>query len=200
MTSSARLWLNRSVRQARFLSTFLAIALAACVVAGAASAAPRARTTPPNVWATKVCTSLKTWQHTLQKRSTAMTNAKPTNLASLHDAFAGFLAAVVKDTDTLIAQTKAAGTPSVPQGANVAHALVAGFTKLRTYFAGDAQKAKRLSRTNAQKFATGAAALAKQIDAQASSVGRTFDALDKRYHSAALDKAMHGAKACSGIG
>lgn len=187
------------MRQARPLISLLGVVLVACVLAGSASPAPRARATAPNVWVTKVCTSLKTWQHTLETRSNAVSNTKPTNLAKLHDAFAGFLAAVVKDTDKLIAQTKSAGTPSVPQGANVAHALVTGFSKLRTYFAADAQKAKRLSRTNAQKFAAGAAALGTAIDRQASSVGKTFDSLDKKYRSDALDKAMHSAKACSGI-
>jgi hypothetical protein len=179
---------------------FLAAVVAAAVIAGAASAAPQTRSADVHVWATHVCTSLKTWQHSLQRRSKAVSATKPSSIGELHDRFAAFLVAVVKDTDTLIGRTKAAGTPSVSNGAAIEKALVTGFTKLRTYFAADAVKAKHLSRTDASQFAAGAAAIGDLIDRQASKVTSTFDALDKKYRSTSLDKVMRGTSACKGIG
>lgn len=183
----------------RLLVSLVVLSLLVGVAAGSAAAAPRAGATAPGPWAKTVCISLTTWQSSLERRSKAIEASKPTNLAKLYDAFASFLANVVRDTDRLIAKTKAAGTPSVPRGAQVAGALLTGYGKLRTYFAADAAKAKHLSRTNAASFAAGAAAIGRAIERQSSQVGKTFDALDKKYRSAALDSAMKSTPACRGI-
>jgi len=183
----------------RRLLTIFTAALVAGVLAGSASPAPRAQRTDVKVWTTKVCTSLKTWQHSLVRRSKAVNATTPKSVGDLHDRFVAFLNAVVGDTDALIAQTKSAGTPSVSQGANIENALLTGFKKLRGYFASDATKAKRLSRTNASQLAAGATALGNLIERQATQITTTFNALDKKYRSSELDAAMKSAAACKGI-
>lgn len=169
------------------------------ILAGSASPATARHQTDVKSWATTVCTSLKTWQSSLERRSKAVGATKPKSVAELHDRFVTFLNAVVKDTDTLIARTKAAGTPSVSQGKNIENALLTGFRKLRGYFAADAQKAKHLSRTNASQLGAGAAAIGDLINRQATTITATFNALDKKYRSPDLDAAMKKTVACKGI-
>ena len=188
-----------AMRRSAGLGSLVLVLVLAGVLAGAGSSA-RAGAPTPNAWATSVCTSIKAWQKSIVRRSDAIGHVKPKNLKVLHDAFVGFLAGVVRDTDTMIARTKAAGVPKASHGADVANALQIGFRKVRGFFAADAARAKHLSSTNAQKFTAGAQAIAQTIDEQSNQITATFDSLDKKYRSPQLDKAMKTVPACRGMG
>jgi hypothetical protein len=188
-----------AMRRLPLLLCLVAVLAATGVLAGAGSSA-RSGGPSPNVWATKICTSIKVWQKNIVRRSNAVSHVKPKNLRVLHDAFVAFLNGVVRDTDVMIVQTKAAGTPNASHGAAVANALQIGFKKLRGFFASDAARAKRLSSTNAKKFAKGAQAIAATIDRQSKEITAIFDSLDKKFRSPELDKAMKTVPACRGIG
>lgn len=183
----------------RLLSLVALAAIVAALVAGSSGAAPARQSTDAKAWAGQVCTSLKAWESSIGKRSNALSHVKQTNLRAVRDAFVTFLQGVVADTDTLVAKTKAAGSPDVSHGSDVAGALQTGLKQLRRYFAGDLARARSLPTHDAKKLGAAVTALGTAIDKQATAIGKTFDGLDKKYHSAELDKAMKSVPACRGI-
>jgi hypothetical protein len=199
VTSSGDRCFDAVVRKLRGFAALIAVLVLASVFAAGTSARPAARGISANAWVTQVCTAITTWKGHVVKRSTAVSKSNPTSLTQLHAALVSFLTGIVADTDRMIAATDAAGTPSVSHGKEVASALHSGLAKLRGYFAQDLSKAKKLSRTNPQKFSAGATALSAALSKQSDQIVASFDAIDKKYPSSELDRALKTAPACRGL-
>jgi hypothetical protein len=186
----------RSVRLPRRLAALATVVLLASVFTAATSARPAARDTSANAWVAQVCTAMSAWKSHVVQRSTKVSQSNATSLTQLHAVLVSFLAGIVADTDKMIAATDAAGTPSGSHGKEVASALHTGLTRLRGYFAQDLAKAKKLSRTDPQKFSAGASALSAALSKQADQIVASFDAIDKQYPSSELDRALKTQPAC----
>jgi hypothetical protein len=186
------------MRALRIISLLPALC-AGIVLAGSAAAAPVSRGvtgTDPALWVTQVCTSVTSWNQAIVKRSATLRRVPAADLVGMHRALTAFLQGLVDDTDTMIASVDGAGVPAAPRGQEIARALHQGFTTLRGYFVADVAKSKQLSKRDRARFAAGAAALSKAIDAQSTELGSTFAVLGGKLTSPALDAAMQRAAAC----
>lgn len=180
------------------------VAIAACAaalsIAAGATATPAARQTSPTAWAHTVCTSVVAWNKNITKRAAGLSGVNGRDVAGVKTKLVAFLSGVVTDTQTLISTIDKAGTPSGPHGADTARALHQGLSQTKSFFALDVAKAKKLPTKPAAKFAAGAGALGRSIDAQGSKIGTIFSQLAKKYPSPALDKAMKTDPSCKALG
>jgi hypothetical protein len=181
------------------LAVVFAAAAMALVAASTASGRPSGASTPPRTWARQVCTSVSVWQKKLNGRAAVLSKVTSTDLRRLRRALTVFLSGVVTDTNSLIADIDRAGTPSLPHGAAIRKGFRVGLVQTRDYFAADARKAKKLPVSDPKRFATGAAALGKAIQRQGGAITKTFSALEGKFGSSELNKAMKPIAACSAL-
>jgi hypothetical protein len=179
----------------------LVTALVAAILCVPAATASTARSdVDAHKWATTVCGQISSWEKALERRSKRFTSSLGgKDLAQLKSAFVGFLDDAVGLSDTMIGRVDAAGTPDVPRGAAIQGALRGGLATLRRIFAKARADAARLPATSAKRLGLGMETIGRTIERQASSLGTTFDKLDKRYPSKELDRAWNQSAACRSL-
>ncbi len=164
--------------------------------AGATTADTGSRTVAVKDWVGAVCTSVGTWQKTLQE---APDLSNPTDLEATKGAISDFLGKVVGATDTLVADVRAAGVPDTPDGEAIATAMTDTLASVNTAF----QKAKSdvdgLSTSDAATFAAGLQQVGEDLTQAGTKVGTAFEDLAKKYPSADLSQAAQDVPACSAI-
>jgi hypothetical protein len=116
-------------------------------------------------WADEVCTSVGAWQSDVEA-SRGNLQAALTDVASVEDArneLTTFLTDVVEQTDELLADVEAAGTPAVEAGDEVRDTLQTSLTQVRETFEEARADAEALSTDDPGAFVSGAQELATSI-------------------------------------
>jgi ElaB/YqjD/DUF883 family membrane-anchored ribosome-binding protein len=116
-------------------------------------------------WADEVCASVGEWQSDVEA-SRGDLQAALTDVSSVEDArneLTTFLTDVVEQTDELLTDVEAAGTPAVDAGDEVRDTLQSSLTQVRETFEQARDDAEALSTDDPGAFVSGAQELATSI-------------------------------------
>jgi hypothetical protein len=153
---------------------------------------------PPRQWATDVCGALSTWLEDLQDRQTQVTSDLEgvTDLTEVRGVLVDFLDDAVTETDTMIGEVEAAGTPDVDMGAELQQDFVDGIGQAKTAFEEAKTTAEELPTDNQAEFAQGTSDIEQQLNTQSQAIEDAFDELDQKYDVPELDEAFDEEPAC----
>ena len=185
------------MRRSPSVSAVTAVAAALALAAPLSAMAARADTPAP-VWTQRVCSAVVDWSTAAGvKEKQLEASIKPTSLKTTRAAFSRFMDQMVTETDRMITRIDAAGTPAVKSGAAIRQTLRGLLVRARAALVEARAKAAQLSLTDPSAFAKSAGEIGDAVSKQFNALGTGFDALDKNYPSAELDKAVTGSSACS---
>jgi hypothetical protein len=189
------------------LTRLVAIALVAAVpvvglVAAPAGANTRsstpAKTVSPQQWATKFCTALGDWENSISNsQGDLQSAASGTDLVATKTALVDFLSQAIDNTDTAIADVKAAGTPNVTNGKKISDAIVKALRKAKAIFVKAEADAEALSTADATTFGTDVQAIGQQITSSGSEIDAGFSSLNKLDKGGKLGKVVKSSRACA---
>jgi hypothetical protein len=142
-----------------------------------------------------ICSAIAPFEKDVQSRSNAL------NLSTIKDPVQGktalrsFLAAVAADTEKVVSQLKAAGTPNVSNGKAISDGIVAAFVQLKAALSRAANTAGSLPTSSAQAFKAAAQALGTSVRGSMSSIGSSLSGLRNQ----ALEKAAATEPSCRAL-
>lgn len=153
---------------------------------------------PPRQWATDVCGALSTWLEDLQSRQTQVTSDLEgvTDLNEVRGVLVDFLDDAVSETDTMIGEVEAAGTPDVDRGTELQQDFVTGIGQAKTAFEEAKTTAEELPTDDQAEFAQGTSEIEEQLNTQSQAIEEAFDELDREYDVPELDEAFDEEPAC----
>ena len=149
----------------------------------------------PAAYVKAICATIGPFEKDVQARSSSLNLSSLTNAAQGKKALQTFMAGIVADTDKAVTQLKAAGTPDVSNGKQIATTLVGAFTALKVALAQAATKAGSLPTSSPQAFQTAAQALGTSVQSSMSSIGSSLNGLK----SADLEKAAANDPTCKSL-
>jgi hypothetical protein len=174
-----------------------AAACALAVTAGiAACGGSSSSTVSPTSYARSICKAVGPFEKDVAQRSSALNLTQIKNASEGKSALQGFLAAIASDTATAVTQLKAAGTPSVKNGQQIANALVQAFTRLKAALDTAAKSALQLPTGSATAFRAAADALGTSVKSSMSDIGASLSGLK----SPELETAARKVPACQTLG
>ncbi len=141
-----------------------------------------------------ICSSVGPFEKDVQTRSKSL-NLASANAAQGKKALQGFLAGIAADTDKTVTQLKAAGTPSVTNGKQIATTLVGAFSALKGTLVRAEGKAGSLPTGSPQAFQAAAQSLGTSVESSMSSIGSSLNGLK----SSDLEKAAANDPTCKSL-
>ncbi len=142
-----------------------------------------------------ICSSIGPFEKDVQTRSSSLNLSSLSSAAQGKTALQGFLAAIVADTDKTVTQLKAAGTPNVTNGKQIATTLVGAFSALKGTLAQAEAKAGSLPTGSPQAFQAAAQSLGTTVQSSMSSIGSSLNGLK----SSDLEKAAANDPTCKSL-
>lgn len=189
----------------RFRSAVLATVTSAVLVTSIAVAATSAaalpsRTVTPKRWVHSVCTSISDWQSTIQQGQNLTSSIQgATDLSQVKTQVVDYLQSTVDATDQLVTNISKAGTPNLKSGSKIARDFRNGFNQIRDVFGTARDNTQSLDATDPTQFGTALQNIGTAIDDGANGIKSTFNAIDTKYHPAALDRAFKNDPACTSL-
>ena len=177
----------------------LGLVVAACGGGGGSKSSGGVNT---STWSSDVCTAVKSWQSDVQKGGQDVQAAVQPGTAPDEGrrVLVQFLQQAVQVTDRMLGQLKAAGSPDVSRGSEIATDLRNGLGQARTALQDAESTAEKLPVDDRAKFAAAATQLGTSISQAFDAIGKTFDGLNKKYNGPPeLDKAFNSQAACKGL-
>jgi uncharacterized phage infection (PIP) family protein YhgE len=150
--------------------TSLAAALAA-VFALAACGGSSSSTVTPAAYVHAVCQAVGPFESDVVKKSAALNLSNINSPAQGKTALQGFLTSVSNDTKQALNKLKAAGTPNVKNGKQIANAISGAFAQLDTTMTGAVKQAQALPVNNVTAFKAGAQKLGTTVRTSMSNIG-----------------------------
>jgi hypothetical protein len=134
------------------------------------------RTVPAAQYADSVCGSVSSWINSIKSESNTLTTnlSGVSNLSTARAELVRFLQSAVLSTDRLIAQSHAAGTPDVSQGAQATAAINNAFVSIRSSFVSARNRAATLPVNDSNSFQQGASSISSSISTQAKQASSTL--------------------------
>jgi hypothetical protein len=153
---------------------------------------------PPKQWASDVCGALGAWLTDLQGREGQIQSELEgvTDLGEIKTILVDFLDDAVNETEAMIDEVEAAGTPDVDRGEELRRDFVMGIGQARTAFQNAKNTADNLSTDDQQSFTEGAQKIEDQLDADSEAIQDTFNTLDTKYDVPELDEAFDDDPEC----
>jgi hypothetical protein len=188
---------NRFGIQSR-TGALLGIAAALTLIAGCGSSAKKEGTVSASAYVGQVCTSVATWLHGIQTRSSNLEAmlGKRANPAEGKLALEQFVAGSLADTETAARTMRAAGIPQVANGQKIATALVGAFERA----AGTLKRLKARAAALSTRSASAFAGEAKQIGSSVQALPLTLGSGVSSLNSSELDKAAGESQTCKSVG
>lgn len=178
----------------------VACSVALVVAVGTSAVALPAKTVTPKKWVHSVCMSMGDWKSQIQQGQSLLNSVQSaTDVTQVKDQVLSYLQSTVSATDQLLTSIGKAGTPSVKNGRKVARDFKAGFSQIRDVFVGARDTTQGLDTSDPTQFANSLTSVGTAIDNGANGIKSTFDAIDTKYHPAAIDKAANTDSACASI-
>ena len=150
----------------------------------------------PAAYVKSICQAIGPFEQSVQTRSKALQTASIKSAADGKKVLQQFLSQVVTDTDNALTKLKAAGTPSVKNGAQVSNTIVGAFTKLKTALSAAATQAGNLPTNSPVAFQAAAQRLGASVNTSMQGIGTPLNSLK----SAALEAAAKKEPACAKLG
>ena len=117
----------------------------------------------------------------------------------MKDRFIAFLQTAETSSQTMVDTISAAGAPAVKDGEAIQKDLVSGLEAAQASFTHAIERAKKLSTTDPQAFATGVQALGTDVQKELTDVGTNFNTLGDKYDDTSLNEATSKEPACAMI-
>ena len=176
------------------LVSVLALAASACGGGGGGNEVEGAS---PDQWSGDICTAVADWARDLQTRAGQPPKSTRT-VADIRAQLVDFISDVVTRTDTMLADIRAAGQPSVENGDKIARDLLARLQSLRTTLVKARQTVQRLP-ADPSKFGPAAQDLGASIQKAGADIGDQIDQLDEKYDAEELSKSFNDNPRCSDL-
>lgn len=150
-------------------------------------------------WTANACTAIVNWNLRIEEDGAGFERAAPAagSAEALRREWAGFLDDVVRDTDRLIAEFEAAGTPPVEDGPAIRRDFHAGLDRLREFFVHERERAAKLPVDDLQTFAAALEEQGESIQGSTADLEKAFVDVGKKYESDEIDQAWEEEEACS---
>jgi uncharacterized protein YoxC len=153
-------------------------------------------------YANGVCTAVKDWVTALQDGSQQYQDSipatpDPSNLGGIKDSLVSFVDSVVTETNAMIDQIQALGTPDVDGGSEVAQNVQAALQTVQDTYTQLQQDIESLDATNPAEMVTKLGAMSAQLQQGSSEVQAAFQKLDE---NADMKTAGENAPACQELG
>jgi hypothetical protein len=143
-----------------------------------------------------ICGAVGPFEKDVAARSSALSNLSSLSNASQgKKALQGFLTALVSDTDQAVSKLKAAGTPNVKNGKQIAASLVKAFGQLKAAMQKAQSSAGSLPTSSADAFKSAAQGLGTSVQTSMSSIGSSLSTLK----SPELEKAAAKDPTCKSL-
>ena len=152
---------------------------------------PVGGSTAAAAYAKEVCGAMVTWVNAL---SSAQPNISGSSSAEqTKQALVDYFDSVISQTDTMVNQLKAAGTPDVSGGAEASQAFVTAMEGLQTAFHQLKDKTEGLDTSNTAQMMTDLGAVMKDFQTQMSAIGTQLQGLQSNTE---LDAAFTAEPSC----
>lgn len=141
------------------------------------------------------CSALSDWVTALQDGNTSYQQAIQANgvtMQGVKDALAAYVDDAVALSDTLLDEVRALGTPDVPNGEQVAQALIGGLQRARDLFAQVADDVAALSTSDPTTMTQQLTELTTNMTKASQELSSAFDSID----SPELEAAGKDAASC----
>jgi hypothetical protein len=172
-----------------------AAAMAIAVLTGCGSSGSSSSGVTPAVYVKSICTAVAPFEADVVKRSEELNVATLANAAQGKKAIQGFLSAVSNDTDQALSKLKAAGTPKISNGKQLADTVVSAFTQLKGAVAHALDQADALPTSSPDAFKKAATDLGSTVRTSMSGIGASLG----RLKSPELEKAAAKEPACTSL-
>jgi predicted small secreted protein len=163
--------------------TVAAVAFAAMMVAGCGGSSE----VKPSAYVRSVCQTLSSWRNTIQGAGVALQSsgaATATRSVAKED-YQRFVSELVAATRRATDELKAAGTPSVPRGQQIAQRLSGGFDQATRGLALASVRVKSIQTDSASHFQLGASAVSGEIRSALEQIARASPGQSPELRSAA---------------
>jgi predicted lipid-binding transport protein (Tim44 family) len=134
------------------------------------------------------CTDLGNWIKAIQKRSQNVQQAAPQTPDEGKKVISAFFDGVIADTDKLIDQLKAAGTPDVKNGDKISSTVISALEHARDALASSKAKVENLPTDNPQAFAKAAQQMGQSVQSAFQKAGQLGSSLTSPELEAAAKK------------
>lgn len=175
--------------------------LLAALAAGGCGGGETPAGEPPEQWAAEVCGSLEDWRETLEERQRELSQSL-SDVESLEEAkrrLLAFLEDVSAETDDMLVDVDAAGTPAVEDGEALAQDMRNGLDRLDAAFDQARERTQQLDTADPQQFQRDVAEIGERLTRQGAAIEETFDGLDAKYDVPQLDEAFEEQPACRSL-
>ncbi len=189
------------MRSLRPLALLLCISTLALAAAGCGGGGTSYSGTEPSSWAATVCGAVGDWTQGLKAESAKLgpSLGGTTDLNVVKRRFVAFLESAERATQAMVAKIRGAGAPAVKDGEAIQNELVSGLEGAEKSFTVAVVRAKKLSTTDYQAFASDVQDLGSDVQQELSEVGAKFNTLGDKYEDSTLNKATTDEPACKEI-
>jgi len=186
------------MRSLRPLALLLCVSTLALAAAGCGGGEASYSGTEPSSWAATVCGAVGDWTQGLKAESAQLgpSLGGTTDLNVVKKRFVAFLESAERATQTMVASIRGAGAPAVKEGEAIQNELVSGLEGAEKSFTVAVTRAKKLSTTDYQAFASGVQDLGSDVQKELTDVGQNFNTLGDKYEDSTLNKATTDEPAC----
>lgn len=175
----------------------LALAAAGC---GGGGGGTKYSGASPETWAATVCGALTNWAQGLQANSRKLgSGLRNASITTVKARFVVFMKNAGTSADTMIDRVHRVGPPAVEDGEAIQRELETGLQSARASFGRAETRAKSLSTSNAQSFASGVTALGRDIRKELRATGEAFYNLGDKYGNEQLNNATSDEPACNTV-
>jgi hypothetical protein len=156
--------------------------IAVLMIAGCASSAVK-----PRAYVKSVCAALDNWKNTIQSAGVALesSGAATASRPVAKEDYERFLASLVTATRRATTALRAAGTPSVAHGRQIARRLTGAFDRARRGLERASTQAGAIRTDTATAFQLGASAVSAQIKSALEQIARVSPGQSQELRSAA---------------
>jgi hypothetical protein len=172
----------------------LATAVVVCLLAGCGSSGSSGVT--PAAYVKSICTAVAPFETDVVKRTDQLNLATLASADQGKKAIQGFLSGVKADTDQALSKLKAAGTPSIDNGKQLAATVVSAFSQLKAAVGHALAQADALPTNSPEAFRKAAAGLGTTVRTSMGGIGSSLG----RLKSPELEKAAAKERACTTLG
>jgi hypothetical protein len=172
------------------------LALAACGGSSSKSSSTSATVTPA-AYVHSVCQAVGPFETDVVKRSSALNLSTISSPSQGKAALQGFLSAIATDTKQALSKLKAAGTPNVKNGKQIAGAISNAFAQLDTTMSAAVGQAQALPTNSPAAFKSAAQKLGTTVRTSMSSIGTNLQSSTLK--SPELEQAASKDTACKSL-
>jgi ElaB/YqjD/DUF883 family membrane-anchored ribosome-binding protein len=145
-------------------------------------------------YAKQACDTMQTWVTSVQQRSQGF-QPSGSNLESVKTAWLDFLDGVIADTDQMLSDLEALGTPAVDGAEEAVTQLTGALQRLNDAFTTLRDDSAQLSTADPAQFQKDFQALLKNFQSEMSGMGDAFSQISNQE----LDKAFNAEPACASL-